>query len=105
MVRRTFNEGFLMAEACIALMIAALLGLLCLSFPEFTAEEYYRFPYVYLLSQSQAMASSSTVLLHTSVFSTSFNGSGNIRSAATVHFDSAGKEIVAELGGGRLVFK
>lgn len=105
MDRHTFSSGFLLAETCIAVMAVSMLSLLYLQFPSFDAEGYYRFSDSYHLTQSCAMLTAHSEVFHHPAAEVYFNGSGNVRSAATVHFPNRNCKIIIELGGGKLVKK
>ena len=108
MDRHTSNKGFTLAEMCIVLFGIGILGTLFVPahFPE--PDPYLYFPDMYLLGQSDALASADSCELYEigdGIPVIHFNSKGNVNKAMTLTLGNKGREIVIELGGGRLVFR
>jgi hypothetical protein len=95
-----------MAELCIVLLGISSMTVLCLPSHEFQEEAYCRFGDEYLLKQSEAIVNSArTEYISGSHSVIIFNEHGNISRADTAVLGNRKREIVMELGGGRLVFR
>ena len=100
MGRHRQDEGFTLTELCIALWILGILTMCTLPLVQVHIPEYCTFPDAYLLAQSQAILESRSTETENGI---TFNEHGNVNLARTLHFGN--REIVVELGGGRLVFR
>ncbi|NLH92566.1 MAG: hypothetical protein GX481_08990 [Atopobium sp.] len=111
MARLQRTEGFALLELMIAIFAVGVLTAAAAVIPSFEENGYHVFPDQYLRLQTEAMLSSEG-RVYEDEFSSDlppiqFNGNGNVNQARTLTFGSGRKfrEIVIELGGGRLVFR
>jgi competence protein ComGC len=102
MDRLTSNRGFMLLEVCMTIMIISIMTLIFLPCCEFREAESYTFGDAYLETQSRAIAEQQPEELEREPY-ISFNEKGNVSQAMTLHLGN--KEIVIELGGGRLVYR
>ena len=100
MDRHRQDDGFTLGELCIAVWILGILTLCTLPFVQPKIPEYCTFPDAYLSVQSQAILESSPGKTKENI---EFNEHGNVNLARTLRFGS--REIIIELGTGRLVFR
>ena len=108
MARPTSSSGFTLLEVCIVLLCISVLSLLYLPAREMEVSSYYTFPDAYLLAQSEAIRKAEKTMYYSDsseVPDVSFNEKGNVNKAMTLHFENRSKDIIIELGGGRLVFR
>ena len=108
--RRRRTEGYLLADLCIGMFVICSLTAILLYRPEHTDRSYHLFPDSYLRLQSEAILNSERREMTAEDDSRSlirFNRKGNVDQARTLHFSTpfSDREIVIELGGGRLVFR
>lgn len=105
--RHTLNSGFTVAEMLAVIMILSFAMILFPMQKADTDMSEKSFLPDYLLAQSAAIASSErTELPHNAQYpAVSFNEKGNVSRAMTFAFSKTGREIVIELGGGRVVYR
>lgn len=96
----------MLAEMCIVLLGIGMLGALCIPVHEFSKSDYYGFADGYWHKQSDAIVHSESESYETKngeeIY---FNEKGNVNQAKTITKGHKKRQIVIELGGGRLVFK
>lgn len=97
-----------MYDLLAAVLIMSLLSFLfsCPKRPEI--DPVHIFPADYLLAQTQALAAGENRMLESRMASLpqiSFNANGNVSKAMTLLLGSNGKDIIIELGPGKLVFR
>ena len=103
---RTLNSGFTVPELCLCVFVLSVLASLGTGFIMEPDHSYYEFPRMYLLRQSQALAASDDrYLYYDALPAVRFHANGNIDRPAVLQVGRGGREIVMELGGGRLVFR
>lgn len=101
---RWLNKGYTLAEMCAVLVIVSLFMNLCVPVSTGQISTFYQFPDAYLLKQSEALCrTESTVYEDDEGHVVYFNAAGNVKSAGTMHFRH--RDIVVELGGGRIVIR
>lgn len=109
MARRTSTKsGFLLAEALVALAVLSLMVMLASNVSAFETDPYHVFAADYCLSQSAALASAKRTELKSraeDLPSISFSDKGNVSMARTLTLGKGKRQIVIELGFGRLVFR
>lgn len=104
--RRTSTSGFTLAETCLAILILSLFMAFCLPVHELNLDDYYSFADSHILVQSEALACACEMSYESeNAGVVTFNENGKADPVQTVFFPHRNKEIVIELGGGRLVFK
>ncbi len=110
-VRHRHTDGFALLEMIIAVSVIAILTSLSVSAYKSTDTSYYTFPMQYLRIQSEAFLTGritdytdETNMIYPVIF---FYGSGAVNQARTLTFGEGGnrREIVIELGTGKLVFR
>lgn len=103
------NKGFALLEMCICMFCVSIIVSLSLSFTIQMNQDYYEFADAYLQKQSQAIlyAENRTYDNPAIQESISFNENGNVKHAQTLSFSlgETVRQIIIELGGGRLVFR
>ena len=107
MARLTSTEGFTAAEACAATLVVSVLALTIPPVRMLEDRSADLFADRYLLNQSQAMAEAKRITFTDETAGStaiSFNGKGNVSRAMTLTL-SDGRNVVIELGGGRLIFR
>ena len=92
MDKHLLTKGFTLLEMLIVISIINMIIIVTFTNKISIDKDYYAFASHYLFMQSEALKN------------ISFNANGNINKAQTIHFEN-NKDIVVELGGGRLVFK
>ncbi len=100
MDRHRQDNGFTLAELCIAIWILGMLTLCALPFAGIRIADIHSFPDEYLCVQSRAMLQSRPQQTENGI---TFNEHGNVNLARTLHYGA--KQVIIELGGGRLVFR
>ena len=100
MDRHRPDSGFTLAELCIAVWILGMLTLCALPFAGIRPADIWSFPDEYLCVQSRAVLQSRPQQTEDGI---AFNEHGNINLARTLHFGD--RQVIIELGGGRLVFR
>ena len=107
MDRHMLNSGFTVLEMLAVIMILSLMMILFPMQKCDTDMSEKTFVPDYLLAQSAAIASSERTQLpqKDGYPSVSFNARGNVSKAMTFAFSKTGRQIIIELGGGRLVFR
>jgi prepilin-type N-terminal cleavage/methylation domain-containing protein len=99
------NRGFALLEVCLALAIISALTLLCVPYWHVPDLDWLSFADEYLWLQSEALLSAQPQQQDIRGQEIGFNGKGNVSQARTLRLTSgsAGRSIIIELGGGRLV--
>lgn len=111
MARRKQADGFALAEMIAAVFVLAVLTAIAAGFRMTPDCSYLAFSDQYLRQQSEAILKGERVVFkhayENSLPEITFNEDGNISQARTLQFSHKGRqrEIVMELGGGRLVFR
>ncbi len=109
--RHRQTEGFALLELMISISVIAVLTVLSVSFCRISDTSFYTFPLQYMRLQSEAVLTGKRTYYtdesgmdYPPVY---FHGSGTVNQARTIIFGKGGniREIVIELGTGRLVFR
>lgn len=102
MDKHLLTKGFTLLEMLIVISIISMIIMITFTNKISIDKDYYAFSSHYLLLQSEALRKSEKSFFNDK--NISFNANGNVNKAQTIHFEN-NKDIVVELGGGRLVFK
>lgn len=100
-----------MLELMVTVFALGVLTLAAAMIPSYEENGYHVFPDQYLRIQSEAILTGESRTyedeFNESLPEIRFNQNGNVNQARTIPFGEAGmtKEIIVELGGGRLVFR
>jgi competence protein ComGC len=111
MARLRRTEGFAMLELLVSVFVLSVLTTVAIRIPSVTEDGYHVFPDQYLRIQSEAILTGETRDYEDEISeglpSIHFNQNGNINQARTIPFGTRGtvRQIIVELGGGRLVFR
>lgn len=96
------TKGFTLLEMLIVISIISMIIIVTFTNKINIDKDYYAFASHYLFMQSEALRKNEKIFFNDK--NISFNANGNVNKAQTIHFEN-NKDIVVELGGGRLVFK
>ena len=96
------TKGFTLLEMLIVISIISMIIIVTFTNKISIDKDYYAFASHYLFMQSEALRKSEKTFFDDK--NISFNANGNVNKAQTIYFEN-NKDIVVELGGGRLVFK
>jgi hypothetical protein len=101
MGKLTSNKGFLLVDLCVTILIISVMTILYLPCIHVQNIDGYLFGDTYLEAQSRAIKMRRSLELPEEPII--FNDKGNVNRAMTLQ--KGNREIVVELGGGRLVYK
>ena len=111
MVRQQRTKGFALLELMVTVFVLGVLTLAAVMIPSYSENRFYVFPDQYLRIQSESLLTGESRIydddFNENLPEIRFNGNGNVNQARTILFEHKGsfREIIVELGGGRLVFR
>ena len=109
MDRQRRSKGFTLAETCMCVCLLSVMTLLTLTHMPHTDYSALSFPDRYLAAQMQAIHESVRTECsdpdHPEIPTVTFNEAGNVNKARTIPITFRGRDIIIELGGGRLVLQ
>lgn len=97
-----------MHELLAVIAMLSLLAMLLGVHNDFRADPLHLFPYDYLLAQTRALAMADYCEVDSradGIPAIRFSEKGNVSRAMTLHPEGSSKDIIIELGPGRLVFR